>query len=89
MTIIVNLRHHKADIVCDRRSIFGNPFLIGRDGTRDEVVEKYGPYFYNKLRDPVFRAKVLALKDRRLGCWCVPLRCHLEWIVNYIDQNEN
>jgi hypothetical protein len=85
-TTIVNLKHSNADVNCGRGSSFGNPFLIGRDGTRDEVVEKYGPYFYKKLRNLEFRAKVIALKGKQLGCWCTPDRCHLEWIVEYLER---
>lgn len=87
------MRCHKPDVVCDRSSfLFGNPHLIGRDGTRDEVCEKFIPHFYNKLRDPVFRDKVLALKGKRLGCEphcgnskCKVHRCHVQTIVEYIE----
>lgn len=96
-TTIVNLRHHKADVNCSRGiSIFGNPFIIGRDGTRDEVCDKFVSYFHNKLRDIYFRNEVLKLKGRKLGCWCKchppcynpkckSLRCHLETIVEYLE----
>jgi len=98
-TVIVNLRHNKPDVACDRSSIFGNPFEIGRDGTRDDVCDKFVPYFKKKLTNPDFRAKVLALRGKRLGCWCKcepqcsnpkckPLRCHLETIVEYLDNYE-
>lgn len=96
MTTIVNLRHRKCEVICDRTSIFGNPFEIGRDGTRDEVCEKFIPYFNNKLTDPDFHGKVLALKGKKLGCWCKcephcyhdkckQLRCHLQTIVEFLD----
>ncbi len=97
MTVIVNLRHHKCDILCDRTTPFGNPFDHNRLGiTRDEACEKFIPYFYNKLRNPEFRARIMALKGKRLGCWCRCLppcnnpkckshRCHLETIVNYLE----
>lgn len=96
-TTIVNLRFHKADINCSRGvSVFGNPFIIGRDGTRDDVCDKFVSYFFNKLRDNKFREEVLKLKGYKLGCWCrcyppcnnpncKSLRCHLETIVEYID----
>jgi hypothetical protein len=86
MTTIVNLRKHNCDIVCDRTSIFGNPYdyeLLGI--TRDEACDRYGEYFKKKLQDPEFRGKVMELKGKRLGCWCVPLRCHLQWIVDYLE----
>ena len=95
-TSIVNLRHHKAEVLCGRGSIFGNPYLIGRDGDRNEVCDKFIPYFYKKLTNPEFRAKVLSLKGRKLGCWCKcspqcdnpkckPHRCHVETIVEYLN----
>ena len=73
-------------VAIDRRSIFGNPFLMGRDGDRDQVVEKYKKYFYKRLEtDLDFQQKVLELKDKTLGCWCAPLRCHGDVIVEYLD----
>lgn len=100
MTTIVNMRHHKCDIVCDRTSPFGNPYQHGRDGTRNDACDKFKIYFYKKLNDPIFRDKVLSLKNKKLGCWCrcLPpcnnpkcksLRCHLETIVEYLEKYES
>lgn len=98
-TSIVNLRHHTAEVYCGRGSPFGNPFDHNRLGiTRDECCEKFAGHFYKKLRDPEFRAKVLELKGKKLGCWCrcephcgnpkcKSLRCHLQTIVNYLESN--
>ena len=91
------MRYHKPDIACDRSSIYGNPYEIGRDGDRNEVCDKFEKYFYEKLQDPDFHAKVMALKGRRLGCWCRCLptcdnpkckshRCHVETIVKYLNE---
>jgi len=84
-TSVVNLRCERADINCGRGSIFGNPYQIGKDGTRDEVCDKYELLFKKKLQDPKFRAKVIALKNKKLGCWCKPLRCHVDIIKSYLD----
>ena len=35
--------------------------------------------------DPEFRAKVLALRGKRLGCWCAPAPCHCDIIAAYLD----
>jgi len=97
-TVIVNMRRHKPDVVCDRSSIFGNPFDHQKLGiTRDECCDKFEEYFYNKLKNSEFRAKVDTLKGKRLGCWCKcdppcndpkckSHRCHLETIVNYLNR---
>lgn len=86
MTKVVNLRKEKYDIYCGRPSIFGNPFIIGKDGTRTEVINKYKEYFYNKiLLDKEFKIEVLKLKNKTLGCFCKPLKCHLDIIVEYLE----
>jgi len=96
-TSIVNLRHHNtAEVYCGHSSPFGNPYVHGRDGTRDDVCDKFAEYFRNKLHNPEFHAKVLSLKGKRLGCWCKcsppcnnprckSYRCHLETILEYLE----
>ena len=99
MTIIVNLKHCSADVICDRTSIFGNPFLVGKY-TREEACNLYAEYFHKRiLTDKKFYDKVLSLKNKKLGCWCrcIPecghskckkqLRCHCETIVNWLNEN--
>lgn len=66
----------------DRRSIWGNPFIVDEDGTRDEVIEKYRWYYgmKNSLwhRLPVLKGKVL-------GCWCYPEACHGNHLVELVQ----
>ena len=65
---------------------FGNPFKVGRDGTREECIEKYRAYFYRRLEEePEFKKAVLELKGKVLGCFCVPLKCHGDVIVEYLE----
>lgn len=55
----------------------GNPFVIGRDGDRAEVVRKHAHWLRTRIREePAFRAEVLALRGRDLVCWCAPEACH-------------
>jgi Domain of unknown function (DUF4326) len=73
---------------CGRPTILGNPFEIGRDGSRDGVCDKFdlwldtGESFGNNLATEERRQQVLAeipkLKNQDLECWCYPLRCHCE-----------
>jgi len=86
-TIAVNIKKEKCDVYCGRGSPFGNPYIIGCDGTRNDVCDKFIPYFYKKLNNSQFRNKVIALKGKRLGCYCVPLRCHVQTIVEYLEKN--
>ena len=85
MTILVNLHHEKCQVPIDRTTPFGNPFHIGIDGTREEVVLKYKDHFYKMLKNDEFRDKVLALKNEVLGCWCVPDLCHGHVILEYLE----
>lgn len=65
-----------------RGSKWGNPFIIGKDGTRDEVVEKYCRWICNNsslLND------IEELRGKSLICFCAPLLCHgdvLQEILN-------
>lgn len=54
--------------------IWGNPFIIGADGTREEVLEKFEAYLRGH---PQLLAKAREeLKGKVLGCWCAPEKCH-------------
>jgi hypothetical protein len=57
---------------------WGNPFKVGRDGTRDVVVWKlYMPWMREKMRSSRRVTKLIAdLHDKTLVCWCKPLLCH-------------
>jgi len=48
-------------------SPFANPFVIGRDGTREEVVAKYRTYIAGR---PDLLAQAQTLRGKPLACWC-------------------
>lgn len=52
---------------------WGNPFVIGRDGTRVDVIERYEAWL---LTQPDPRAALPELAGKTLGCWCAPCACH-------------
>lgn len=60
-------------IYIGRPSKWGNPFVIGKDGTRDEVIAKYRTYL---LRDAQLMAALPELRGKDLVCWCAPCACH-------------
>lgn len=81
-------KHHFGGRVPDgavdvmRGSPFGNPFVVGRDGDRAEVVARYRGWLWGRLRsDPVFAEKVRALHGRDLCCCCAPSACHADVLV--------
>lgn len=72
-------------IYVGRPSLFGNPFSIGKDGTREEVIAKFKEYFYRRLStDKMFKKEVHKLKGKNLVCWCKPLSCHADVIEEYL-----
>ena len=69
-----------------RPSALGNPFLVGRDGTREDVIARYRRWLRAQWRrGGAVRQELerLAAKYRRDGqltllCWCAPLPCHAD-----------
>jgi len=56
---------------------------------RVECIDKFKQDFYKKISsDLVFRESVLALKGKRLGCYCKPKACHGDIIKNWIEQQD-
>jgi len=70
-----------------RPSPWGNPYVMGRDGTRDEVVDEFESFFLNKVEeDAEFREKTLKeLKGKILMCYCKPEACHGDIIAEWCD----
>lgn len=56
-----------------RPSKWGNPFQIGRDGTRAEVIAKHRAWLCDQ---PQLMQKLHELRGRDLVCWCAPAACH-------------
>lgn len=89
-TTIVNLNIDQYDVRVDRKSIFGNPYTVALYG-RTECIRLYRKYFYRRLEtDPEFKAEVLGLRGRRLGCHCKTPEnpnnpCHADIIKEYLD----
>ncbi|WP_280501199.1 DUF4326 domain-containing protein [Nocardia farcinica] len=68
-------RRRELFVRIDRATDWGNPYLLGRDGDRDNVIDAHArhltrrPDLLARLRDGEPVGKVL-------GCWCAPQRCH-------------
>lgn len=87
-TTVVNLKNSKYDIYIGRGSVFGNPFRMYKEEQRIEVIEKYKQYFYKRITtDENFYHDVCELKGKILGCYCKPLACHGDIIVQYLEGN--
>jgi hypothetical protein len=73
-TKVVHCKRAPFDIYIGRPSKWGNPFVIGRDGNREQVIEKYRAYILGN--QTLLAAAKSELKGKVLGCWCAPQSCH-------------
>src|SRR3990167_9119085 len=79
---VVHCKKEPYDVYIGRPSKWGNPFVIGEHGTREEVIEKYEEWLLgirsapNKEKAPSLKEAKEELKDKVLGCWCAPAPCH-------------
>ena len=95
-TTIVNLHKEVYDVYIGREALgpfkdgtFGNPIRVSPGTNRDKVLKRYRQYFLRRIYvDHVFRRKVLALKGKRLGCFCKPKDCHGDIIVEWLNRKE-
>jgi len=81
-TSVVNLRREDYDLYIGRGSRWGNPFRIGRDGTRNEVIEKYAEWIRSQ---PILLANLEELRGKRLGCYCKPQQCHGDVLIALLE----
>lgn len=81
---VVHCKKAAYSIYIGRPSIFGNPFVIGRDGSREEVIKKF-EHFARANQDVLNAIKGLKENDV-LGCWCKPLACHGDVIVKLFNE---
>src|SRR5919197_227011 len=56
------------------KSKWNNPFTIGKDGSRQQVVDKFRTYILNQLN--LLAAIIPELTGKYLCCWCAPELCH-------------
>jgi hypothetical protein len=65
-----------------KASKWKNPFKPGKDGDREEVIEKFRKWI---LTQPDLMAALPELKGKILGCWCSPQRCHGDVLLDLAE----
>ena len=68
------------------KSTFGNPYVIGPDGDRQDVIKKYEHYIKQAVKDPAWREAVAALAGKDLYCYCAPLPCHGDILLKLANE---
>ena len=64
-----------------RPSKWGNPYTIGIDGTREQVISLYRDWIAKK---PELIGELAALNPHTLVCWCAPEACHAEVLAELL-----
>lgn len=80
---VVHCKKEKYDVYIGRPSKFGNPFVIGKDGDRPEVIAKYKAWLLSQTM--LVKEAVDELSNKVLACWCAPQSCHGDVLVELVD----
>lgn len=92
--VVVNQRKSKFDINIGRPSLWGNPHVIGYCSLCNKIHDREEAVAYHSewiqlpeqkwLIDRLFEL-VKREKCVRLGCWCKPLSCHGDILVELLN----
>lgn len=92
MITVLNTKKHNIPVgavYVGRPSPLGNPYKIGPDGDRDDVIAQYYIYFYLMIELNDFYWHVMkAATATALVCWCAPEACHADVIAEYLANSE-
>lgn len=83
---VVHCKKSSYNVYIGRPSKWGNPFSIGKDGDRQEVIEKYKKYINSKPK--LIEIAKKELRGKTLGCWCSPEDCHGEYLAEIANSKE-
>lgn len=84
MVRVVHCKQYNHDVYIGRGSKWGNPFIIGKDGDREEVISKYEAYIMSPEQQHLID-DLPELVDKVLGCWCSPKACHGDILKRMVE----
>jgi len=74
-----------AGVYIGRGSRWGNPFVIGKDGDRAEVIAKYREWAFQMVNTESYNW-LMPLIGKDLVCYCAPLACHGDVLLEMIGE---
>lgn len=74
--LVVHCKREEYDVYIGRPGPWGNPFQIGVDGSRREVIRKFRKWFMEPGQKSLRERARRELAEQVLGCWCAPQPCH-------------
>ena len=80
------------DLLVGRNSLFGNPYVMGVDGSRADVIMKHiewlNEWLYNHHHIQIHKysnkwvcSHLWMLAGKRIACYCDPLACHANYLA--------
>lgn len=63
---------------------WGNPFVIGVDGNRGQVIAKFRDWI---LTQPQLLRRLPELRGKVLGCFCAPAPCHADVLAEMANRS--
>jgi hypothetical protein len=72
-------------IEADRSGPWGNPFIMGEDGDRAEVIAKFKNHYWPHKTGLQSRRE--ELRGKVLACWCHPEPCHCHVIAEAVNDD--
>ena len=81
-TTVVHVSSGRQTVYIGRPGFWGNPFVIGPDGDREEVIRKFAIWITGQ---PERLARLGELRGQVLGCYCAPLPCHGDVLAALAD----
>lgn len=87
MTTTVVHKREPYDVYIGRPGPWGNPFIIGKHGSREEVINHFHRWFLNSMDSNAIwmREHIHELQSKRLGCFCAPQACHGDILAYYAE----
>jgi hypothetical protein len=88
MTTVGRRDGTKPGVYIGRPGPWGNPFKIGRDGNRAEVILKYTIWIWKPEQTELRAAARKHLRGKHLLCFCSPQICHGHILASVAESNE-
>jgi len=93
--IYIGRKHYSKKHGLLEESPLANPFVIGRDGSRAEVLEKYKNWLLSQITQTSspalqellrLRNILLSAQTLTLACWCKPEACHGDILADILSR---
>lgn len=86
MSVIRVNKTEPYDIFIGRPSPYGNPFIIGENGTRKEVLAKFKEYFKHLSTSNLLLDD---LNNKKIACWCsMDQSCHGDILIELFNERQ-